>query len=131
MSKEWLNQPLCDTCWKDAYGDRQPVRVRFPEHQFCSNCESGTFSGIFVRRHRSQVNYVTDWDDAEAERDRLHRSIEILHGLVSQDAFALPSLPDVGGRPEAFYVVDSLTGDAWNVKTGAASNWFRDQTRQS
>ena len=41
--------PVCDDCWEQEYGDREPVRVVPPDAKVCSNCGIATRSGIFRR----------------------------------------------------------------------------------
>jgi len=41
--------PVCDNCWAQEYGDREPVRVRPPDAEVCTNCGTPTRSGIYRR----------------------------------------------------------------------------------
>ena len=48
----WATVPICDQCWREEEGERQPVRMT-GEHQElerCYRCHAPTLSGIYVRR---------------------------------------------------------------------------------
>lgn len=43
------NLPVCEDCWKEHSGEREPVRVAGDSLVSCVMCEQPTASGIFVR----------------------------------------------------------------------------------
>lgn len=45
---------ICDQCWREQEGKRQPIRMREPEEERCYACGQATRSGIYVRRNPSQ-----------------------------------------------------------------------------
>jgi len=48
----WATVPICDQCWREQEGKREPVRLT-SEHQqteTCYCCHTPTLSGIYVRR---------------------------------------------------------------------------------
>jgi hypothetical protein len=46
----WGSVPICDDCWRQQEGDREPVRFRKPDQEQCYACGKVTLSGIYVRR---------------------------------------------------------------------------------
>jgi len=47
------NVPICDECWREKEGDREPVRFREPLSETCHDCGKPTRSGIYQRREVS------------------------------------------------------------------------------
>jgi hypothetical protein len=43
------NAPVCDDCWAQEYGYREPVRVRQPNEEVCALCGTPNRSGIYLR----------------------------------------------------------------------------------
>ena len=42
--------PICDDCWLQEEGDREPIRFNEPGQEQCYACGESTLSGIYVRR---------------------------------------------------------------------------------
>ena len=40
---------ICDDCWREQEGEREPVRLREPQAEFCHFCGLRTHSGIYTR----------------------------------------------------------------------------------
>jgi len=41
--------PVCEECWTQEYGDREPVRVRPADAEVCAMCGTPNRSGIYRR----------------------------------------------------------------------------------
>lgn len=41
---------ICDACWRQQQGEREPARLMEPHDDVCYACNEPTRSGIYVRR---------------------------------------------------------------------------------
>lgn len=57
---DWGEWPLCNECWKQREPDRQPARLLVTEDEICALCGRPTRSGIYVRMHRSEVQFAEE-----------------------------------------------------------------------
>lgn len=57
------NQPFCDDCWDAEHPDRVAARVVTGELETCAVCGNQTRSGIYVRRHPSEVAFPAKDDE--------------------------------------------------------------------
>lgn len=45
----WETVPLCDGCWEHTNPDREALRLRAPDLEYCFLCGVATRSGIYTR----------------------------------------------------------------------------------
>ena len=54
--------PVCEECWAQEYGDREPVRVRLADAEVCAMCGTPNRSGIYRRiAPAEQVFKAWEW----------------------------------------------------------------------
>lgn len=41
--------PICEPCWRNLEGEREPVRMKDAGFETCARCGRTTKSGIYVR----------------------------------------------------------------------------------
>ena len=54
-----FTQPLCEECWIERNGERQPVRLREAELERCCLCAKYNTDGIYTRIDPKTVPFPT------------------------------------------------------------------------